>query len=96
MSAPIPVISTMRLGAADGVGYITANLTADPAQWNPTWVTLSTSYIQVSPPGFVLGVPGELAGTPNTNRGSYANGQRAQFWAVEAAALVTAGAAAYS
>jgi len=37
-----------------------------------------------------------LDGTPNSSRGSYTNGQRAAFWRCEAAALVAAGAGAYS
>jgi hypothetical protein len=46
--------------------------------------------------GFPLGIPLQAGGRPNTSRESYTNGQRAQFWAVEAAALVTAGAGSYS
>lgn len=90
MTAPIPTVSTVTLGTAGGSTAVTANLTADPAQWLPTYVTLNTSYVQASPAGFPLGTPGMLDGNPNSNRGSYTNGQRAEFWAVEAAALVAA------
>jgi hypothetical protein len=96
MTAPIPIVSTVTLGTAGGSTQITANLTADTAQWNWTWVTLSTSYVQESPFGFLVGTPGMLDGTPNSTRGSFTEGQRAQFWAVEAAALVEAGAGVYS
>jgi hypothetical protein len=96
MTAPIPIVSNVTLGTAGGSTAITANLTADPAQWLPTYVTLSTSYVQASPGGFPVGTPGMLDGNPNSSRGSYTEGQRAQFFAVEAAALVAASAGAYS
>lgn len=96
MTAPTPVVSNVVLGTAGGSTAIAANLTADPAQWLPTYVTLSTSYSQALPGGFPVGTPSMLDGNPNSNRGSYTEGQRVQFWAVEAAALVAAGAGVYS
>lgn len=91
-----PIVSTVTLGTATDIGAITVNLTADPLQWTPTYVTLSANYTQTSPAGFPTGVPGQLDGTPNTNRRSYNSGDRVQFWQVEADALVTAGAGEYS
>jgi hypothetical protein len=96
MSAPLPVVSNVQLGVAGGSTPIVADLTSDPAQWTPTYVTLSTSYVQASPPGFLFGTPGMLDGAPSTSRGSYSSSARAQFWKVEADALVAASAGAYS
>jgi hypothetical protein len=96
MTAPTPIVSNVQFGTAGGSTAISGNLTADPAQWAPTYVTLSTSYVQADPAGFPVGTPGMLSGNPNSNRGSYTNGQRAQFWACEAAALVAADAGSYS
>ena len=96
MSNAAPVVSSVTFGTAGGSTPITGNLTADPGQWTWTYVTLSTSYAQANPPGFLVGTPGEQGGTPNSNRGSYTNGQRARFWKVEALALVAAGAGVLS
>lgn len=93
MTAPIPVVSTVTLGTAGGSIPIIANLTADPKQWDPAYVTLITSYAQASPPGFPVGTPGVLDGMLNSTRGSYESGQRVQFFSLEAMALLAAGAA---
>jgi hypothetical protein len=73
-------VSTVTFGTAGGSTPITATL----------------DNVQANPPGFLFGTPGMLDGTPNSSRGSYTNGQRAAFWRCEAAALVAAGAGAYS
>jgi hypothetical protein len=96
MSAPLPVVSNVQLGIAGGSTPIVADLTSDPGQWTPSYVTLSASYVQASPPGFLFGTPGMLDGAPNTSRRSYNNGDRAQFWKVEADALVAADVGSYS
>ena len=87
---------TVVLGTAGASTVISATPTGDPSDWLWTYVTLSENYAQVNPPGWIIGTPGMENGTPNSNRGNYTSGQRALFWAVEAAALVAASAGVYS
>ena len=87
MSAPLPIVATVVFGVAGASTAISADLTSDPGQWLPTWVTLSENYAQLSPPGFLVGTPGMLDGTPNSNRGSYSSGRRVQFWEIESAGI---------
>jgi hypothetical protein len=96
MSNSPPIVSTVQLGVAGGSTPISASLDGSTQQFDQVYVTLSASYVQSDPPGFLVGTPGMQGGAPNSNRGSYSNGQRALFWRCEAAALVTAGVAAYS
>jgi hypothetical protein len=98
MSAPLPIVSTVQFGIAGASTAVTGNLTADADQFAATYVTLSEAYVQTKDPWttFLVGTPGMAGGSPNTSRGSYANGARAQFWKVEALAIVAAGAGVLS
>jgi hypothetical protein len=94
MTAPFAP-PTITLGIAGGSTPVTANLTADHAQWNLIWITLLSQYVQVHVPDFLYRTDSH----PHNERrmiGRYIKGQRVQFWAVEAAAIVAAGIGAYS
>ncbi len=94
--APLPIVAVITLGVAGGSTPITANLTSDPAQWSATYDTLSENYVQQIPEGIDGGFPIGQPDLPYSGRGSYSSGQRVQFFAIEATAIVAAGAGVYS
>ena len=88
------VAPKITLGITGGSTPVTASVTADHAQWNLVWITLSRNYVQVRIPDFLIRTDSH----PHNERkmGRYAKGERAQFWAIEAAAIHRAGIGVYS
>src|SRR5271154_1664191 len=98
MTAPLPFSLPITYGTVSGSpisGFTNAGT------WNLVYVTLSAAYVRNPPGEYPNPNPGNTDPSPsNPNLTGYpqtiANRTRLRLYADEAAALVTAGAAAYS